>query len=222
MKKLLLPLLLILLVSMLAAVESDPSEIVGYVKYDCVVGLNFVAMPMDDGFLWTSEVGAIMGDGDSSVDAINIWDADIQQWSASTNYGGGFWDPELEVGPGAVLYFNAIEPFPFYSIGNLPAQNATYSVVAGLNTAMIPLNMANVTITSEVGVTMGDGDSSVDAINLWDADIQQWSASTNYGGGFWDPELDLSIGTPMYFNAIEAFTWPSGRSSSTNTSRNSK
>ena len=59
MKKILLPLLLILAVGMLAAVESEPSEVVGYVKYDCLVGLNLVAMPMDDGLTLTSEVGAI-------------------------------------------------------------------------------------------------------------------------------------------------------------------
>ncbi|MDZ4121098.1 MAG: hypothetical protein U1C33_01660, partial [Candidatus Cloacimonadaceae bacterium] len=179
-----------------------------------------VAMPLEDGNTSTAEVGAIMGDGDSSVDAINLWDSASQQWIASTNYGGGFWDPELLVENGSALYFNAIEPFAFYSIGSLPAAHPVYSVVAGLNTAMVPLNL-NAAWTSEVGITMGDGDSSVDAINLWDAGSQQWIASTNYGGGFWDPELEVSIGSPLYFNAIETFTWPNGRSTSIRASRSS-
>lgn len=220
MKKLLLPLLLVLLISMLAAVESDPSEVVGYVKYDCVPGLNFVAMPMDDGLMLTSEVGAVYNVADEYIDTINMWNSDTQAWDFAVNYGGGFWDPDLEVGTGYVLYFNTSAAFPFYSMGNMPAQEATYNIVAGLNTVMIPLNQSALTLTSEVGATIGDGEY-VDTINLWNSDTQAWDFAVNYGGGFWDPDLDVAIGMPLYLNSADVATWPS-RSASSPTLRSSR
>lgn len=219
MKKLILPLLLILGITMLVAVESAPSEVVGYVKYDCVPGLNFVAMPMDQGLTTTAEVGAVYNVADEYIDTINLWDPAIQDWTASTNYGGGFWDPELPVGPGSILYFNTSTALSFYSIGDMPATNAQYNIVVGLNTIMVPLNYSALTSSALVGGSIGDGDY-VDTINLWDNSIQDWTASTNYGGGFWDPELPVAIGTPMYVNAGTATAWPT-RAATTN-NRNSK
>jgi len=194
---------------MLAAVESEPSEVVGYVKYDCLVGLNLVAMPMDDGLTLTSEVGAIYNATNENIDAINIWDPASQTWFFSTNYGGGFWDPDLPVAPGSILYFNTITPLTFYSIGAMPSTNAQYNIIPGLNTIMVPLNMNTLTLTSEVGASIGDGEY-LDAINLWDAVSQTWTFSTNYGGGFWDPDLNVSIGTPLFVNSINSVTWPTG------------
>ena len=209
MKKFILPLLLILTVGMLAAVESEPSQVVGYVKYDCLVGLNFVAMPMDDGLSLTSEVGAIYNATNENIDAINLWDPASQTWSFSTNYGGGFWDPDLPVAPGSILFFNTIAPLTFYSMGVMPSTNAQYNIIPGLNTIMVPLNMSTLTLTSEVAASIGDGEY-LDAINLWDAVSQTWAFATNYGGGFWDPDLSVSIGTPLFVNSTNSVTWPTG------------
>lgn len=221
MKKLILPLLLILGITMLVAVESAPSEIVGYVKYDCVAGLNLVAMPMDQGLTLTSEVGAIYNVGSDYIDTINLWDPATQTWTFATNYGGGFWDPDLPVAPGSVLFFNTTTPLTFYSIGDMPATNAQYSIVPGLNTIMIPLNKSNLTLASEVGANVGTGED-LDTINLWDSATQSWSFATNYGGGFWDPDLGVAIGTPLYVNSISAATWPTGPRGVSNTLRSQK
>ena len=209
MKKILLPLLLILAVGMLAAVESEPSQVVGYVKYDCLVGLNFVAMPMDDGLSLTSEVGAIYNATNENIDTINLWDPASQTWSFATNYGGGFWDPDLPVAPGSILFFNTIAPLTFYSMGVMPSTNAQYNIIPGLNTIMVPLNMSTFTLTSEVAASIGDGEY-LDTINLWDAVSQTWAFATNYGGGFWDPDLSVSIGTPLFVNSTNSVTWPTG------------
>jgi hypothetical protein len=217
MKKLILPLLLILGITMLVAVESAPSEVVGYVKYDCVVGDNLVAMPMVQSFTTTTEFGAAYGE---DINAINLWNSATQTWDASVNYGGGFWDPEISIGTGSVLFFNATAPITYYSIGALPATNAQYSIVAGDNTAMIPLNMSALSTTALAGATMGDGET-VNAINLWNSATQTWDASVNYGGGFWDPEGATPIGTPMFLNSGSAFSWPVGPRNSTSMS-NSK
>ncbi|HOV16296.1 MAG TPA: hypothetical protein PLF50_02185 [Candidatus Cloacimonadota bacterium] len=208
MKKYLFILLLIVSAGILLAVESAPSATVGYVKYPSVPGLNFAAMPMDDGMTLTSEVGAYMGPNDE-IDTINLWDNASQTWLGSTNYGGGFWDPDLSVGPGSVLYYYSSVAFDYYSIGALPATNAQYNIVPGLNTVMVPLNKSNLTLASEAGVDIGPNDE-IDTINLWDNASQTWFGCTNYGGGFWDPDFGVSIGTPLYIYSNSAITWPAG------------
>lgn len=206
MKKLILPLLLILGITMLVAVESAPSEVVGYVKYDCVVGNNLVAMPMVQPFATTTDFGAQFGE---DINTINIYNPAAQDWEASVNYGGGFWDPQLAVATGSVMLINATNAVTYYSIGDLPAVNAQYSVIAGNNTVMIPLNKSDLASTALAGATMGDGET-VNTINVYNSAVQDWEASVNYGGGFWDPEFVLSIGTPMLINSGSAFDWPAG------------
>lgn len=217
MKKLILPLLLLVAFGMLAAVESAPSEVVGYVKYDCVVGDNLVAMPMEQGITLTTEFGALFGE---DINTINIWNSATQTWDASVNYGGGFWDPEIEIGMGSVLFFNTTAPLTYYSIGEMPAANAQYSIVTGDNTVMVPLNKSDLSTTALVGATMDDGET-VNTINIWNAATQTWDASVNYGGGFWDPEIDTPIGTPLFLNSGSDFTWPAGPRSNVQL-RNSK
>jgi hypothetical protein len=206
MKKIILPLLLILAFGMLAAVESAPSAVVGYVKYDCVIGDNFVAMPLVQSFTTTTEFGAPFGE---DINTINMWNSGSQAWDASVNYGGGFWDPELPVETGSVLFFNSYAPLTYYSIGSLPATNAQYSIVTGDNTVMIPLNKSDLSTTALAGATMGDGET-VNTINMWNPASQAWDASVNYGGGFWDPEYATTIGTPLFLNSYTDETWPLG------------
>jgi len=207
MKKFILPLLLILAVGMLAAVESEPSAIVGYVKYDCVVGNNLIAMPMVQAITTTTEFGAQFGD---NINTINLWNPITQAWDSSVNYGDNFWDPDLQVETGSVLFINATNAITYYSIGTLPTTNAQYSIVIGNNTIMIPLNKSNLNLTSVAGLSMGPTGEEVNTINLWNSLAQAWDASVNYGAGFWDPDFDISIGTPMFINSSSSFLWPTG------------
>lgn len=204
MKKFILPLLLLLAIGMLAAVESEPSAVVGYVKYNCVIGDNAVAMPMVQTFTTTTEFGAQFGD---DINTINIWNADAQGWDSSVNYGGGFWDPELPVGTGSVLFFNSTADLVYYSIGEMPETNAQYNIVIGDNAVMIPLNKSDLATTALAGVSIGDGET-VNTINIWNSAAQGWDSSINYGGGFWDPEYDTPIGTPLFLNSATEEVWP--------------
>ncbi len=190
-------------------VESNPSDVVGYMKYPCVVGDNFVAMPLVQSFVYTSEFGAQFED---SINTINIWNPTSQAWDASVNYGDGFWDPELPIGTGSVLFFNTASPLNYYSNGTMPATNAQYQIVVGDNTVMIPLNQSALSTTASVGLSMGDGET-VNTINLWNSGSQAWDASVNYGGGFWDPELATQIGTPLFLNSATPESWPTIRRS---------
>jgi len=200
MKKLILPLLLLVAFGMLAAVESAPSEVVGYVKYDMVAGLNLVALPMATDWLWASDLGTAQS---GNVDAIFAWNATDQLWSGAADL-GGFWDGDFEIGSGDVLWVNALTPAAFYSIGDMPAQNATYSLLTGLNTVMVPLNKSNLTWASEVGIDIGTSD----AVFYWNNTDQLWGGAADLGG-FWDGDFEVAIGYPLWVNSTAPVVWPS-------------
>ena len=187
-------------------VESVPSEVVGYVKYPCVAGLNLVALPMNQGYTAASEVGDAYS---GYIDQINFWFGDYQVWESATYYDFGFWDPDFAVAPGSVVMIHALSPFNLYSIGKLPSTNAQYNIVFGDNTAMIPLNKSSLINTALIGPSIGNEESG-NTINIWDSAAQSWVASVNYGGGYWDPALPTSIGTPMFLNSGSSFLWPTG------------
>jgi hypothetical protein len=202
MKKIILPLLLILTVGMLAAVESEPSEIVGYVKYDILVGNNLIAIPMECPWDYASELGDSFG---GSVDQVYYWDATNQFFVGAANL-GGFWDGDFEIHTGDVLMLNSSTPTVMYSIGNLPATNASYNIVTGNNTIMIPLNNSSFALASEVGDNMVAG--NVDQVYYWDNTNQFFVGAANLGG-FWDGDFPVSIAMPLMVNAYSSFTWPS-------------
>jgi len=202
MKKILLPLLLILAVGMLAAVESEPSEVVGYVKYDMLVGNNLVAIPMECPWQWASELGDSFG---GNVDQISYWDAANQYFVPATNL-GDFWDGDFEIHTGDVLMLNSYTSTVMYSIGDLPATNANYNIVAGNNTVMIPLNCNSFSLASEVGNSMAVG--GVDQVSYWDNINQYFVPATNLGD-FWDGDFPVSIAMPLMVYAYSSFTWPS-------------
>jgi len=200
MKKIILPLLLILTVGMLAAVESEPSEIVGYVKYDMLIGNNLVAIPMECPWQWASQLGDSFG---GSIAQISYWNAANQYFVAATNF-GDFWDGDFEIHTGDVLMLNSSSQTVMYSIGNLPATNATYNLIVGNNTVMIPLNCNYYSWASEVGDNM----ASVAQISYWNNINQYFVAATNFGD-FWDGDFPVSIAMPLMVNAYSSFSWPS-------------
>jgi len=207
MKKLIIPLLFIFAIGILAAVESEPSAIVGYVKYPCVQGLNFVALPMDQGYTSASEIGNAYPD---LIDAISYWDASTQSWVASVYFPElEMWDPDYSVTLGLPLMVYCLNNFNYYSIGNLPAINAQYSLIPGLNAIMIPLNKSNLTQASIVGTNIG----TVDNVSEWIASTQSWNASVYFPElEMWDPDYDVTIGMPLMVYSLSSTIWPSDRS----------
>jgi len=198
MKKFILPLLLLLFVGSLFAVESEPSAVVGYVKYDCVAGLNFVALPMDQGYAWASDLGTAYT---GLTDAISYFDTALQDWNTAVDL-GGFWDGDFEVGNGSALLMYAYEPFSFYSIGDMFATNASYNLVTGLNTAMVPLNRSDLAWAGDIGTEIGS-----DAISYFDSSLQDWSTAVDLGG-FWDGDFEVAIGFPFLAYAWSDTVWP--------------
>jgi hypothetical protein len=202
MKKLIIPLLFIFAIGILAAVESEPSEVVGYVKYPCVAGLNHIALPMDQGLTMASDFAALYPD---MLDNMSYWDAASQSWVTAFNI--GYWQGDFPIQSGSVMMIAALAPFTAYSIGNMPATNATYNLLAGLNDIMIPLNRSDITMAGQVGDEM----QVLDAISRWDNASQSWVSAFNLG--YWQGDFPVTIGFPMQVAALSQTTWPSRASS---------
>lgn len=201
MKKLILPLLLLLTISILAAVESDPSAVVGYVKYDLVAGNNMVALPMECEWDWASELGDTFA---GNVDQVYYWDAANQIFLGAADL-GGFWDGDFDIDTNHVLMINSAAPAAFYSLGAL-TEPATYNLVAGNNTLMVPLNRSDLDWASEIGDELVAG--SVDQVYYWDAASQIFLGAADLGG-FWDGDFELDIAMPLMANSYDSITWPS-------------
>lgn len=207
MKKMMFVLLLIVSIGFLAAVESAPSSVVGYVKYPCLAGNNLVALPMNAGYVMASDLAnAYPG----SMDAISYWDASVQDWTAAVDL-GGFWDGDYAIGNGSVLMINVLADFNLFSLGSMYPTNAQYTLLMGNNTVMIPLNYSSITMAGEAGVAMG-----ADAVNTWDATVQDWTAAVDLGG-FWDGDYAVTIGMPLMANILADTVWPAGPRGKTHT-----
>ncbi len=201
MKKVILPLLLILAFSFLAAVESDPSAVVGYVRYDLVAGNNFVALPMECPWSMASELGGSFG---GNVDQVSGWDTASQSFYSATDL-GGFWDGDFPIATNQSLMLYSYAAVPFYSLGDLPAP-ATYNLVAGNNTVMVPLNKSALAMASDLGAEMVAG--MVDQVSGWDTASQSFYSASDLGG-FWDGDFAIGIAKPLMAYSYATFTWPS-------------
>ena len=200
MKKVILPLLLILAFSFLAAVESDPSAVVGYVRYDLVAGNNMVALPMECPWNMASELGNTFS---GNVDQIFHWDAASQFFISAVEF-GGYWEDDFAITTGNVLMLNSYAAATMYSAGTLPPP-ATYNLVAGNNTLMVPLNKSSITMAGALGDEMVAG--GVDQISYWDAASQFFITAVEFGG-YWEDDFTIGIAMPLMANAYTPITWP--------------
>jgi len=201
MKKFILPLLLLLAVGMLVAVESAPSAVVGYVKYPCVAGGNTViALPMESGFTTAGEVGVAVGGG---CDQVSMY-LPNQTWQTTFDIGDGF-EEDFAVTVGTPLMVYTYSAVDFYSIGDLPTP-ATYNLVAGNTVIMVPLNRSDLLTAGAVGVSMAAG--SVDQVSMYLPD-QTWQTTFDIGDGFEEDFAISGIGTPLMVYSYSPLTWPS-------------
>jgi len=214
MKKLLLPLLLVLAIGMLSAVESDPSNVVGYVKYEIGVGNNFVAIPMECPWTWAGEdLGASFA---GNVDQVSWWDPAAQDFLTASDL-GFMWLNDYEIDTNYALMLYAYADADFYSIGDLPADPAEFNLVAGNTSIMVPLNRSDLGWAGEIGAEMVAG--GVDQISMWDPLAQDFLTASDLGF-MWLNDFEVDIAMPLIVYSYAAITWPVR--SSQNQIRNSK
>jgi hypothetical protein len=199
MKKLIiLGLLLIGLVS-LFAVESEPSEVVGFVKYECVPGLNFVALPMDAEYTTAGAFADANCPG--MLSSLSYWDSSIQGWISADDF--GYWEGDFSVENGSVLMVNALDYFDLYCVGKIPAVHPNYTINQNLNTLMIPLNRSDIILA---GDNMANEIGTLSAVSYWDASVQGWISADDFG--YWEGDFEVHIGMPLMVNSFAETSWP--------------
>ena len=204
MKKLMILLLLVGIVS-LYALESDPSDTVGFVKYSCVTttgtNLNFMALPMDAGYANASDLGAAY----ANIDQVAKWDAANQVWNAA-NPGPFGWANDFALTDGYSYMVSVTAATDIFIAGGMITQ-PQYSLVTtsgtNLNSIMLPLNRSDLTLASELGTDI----TNVDQVANWDSANQVWNAA-NPGPFGWANDFAIAIGDPLMVSVTANTVWP--------------
>ena len=209
MKKLILPLLLLVAFGMLAAVESNPSEVVGYVKYPCYTGNNTVAYPMGTSTTAEGTVTPYV----ANFGSIAMWSNAGQSWSSIT-YDTEFaeWSGTLPINNAGCMTFNTSANFDFYSLGT-PSAIITFAIYAGNNRIYVPLNRADLTTAEALANEMGN----IGSVAWYTNSTHSW-ASITYDPEFmeWSGTHPISIGDPLTLNSSASTTWPTRSASGFN------
>lgn len=204
MKKLLILLLLLGIVS-LYALESDPSDTVGFVKYSCVTtsttNLNFIAMSMEAGYANASDLGAAY----SNVNAVSKWDASTQSWTQAS--AGPFgWANDFALQDGYAYMIGVTANTDVFIAGGMitqPQYNMVTTSTTNLNAIMLPMNRSDLANASDLGGDIG----SCDAVSKWEASSQSWTQAS--AGPFgWANDFAISIGNPYMVGVTANVTWP--------------
>jgi len=205
MKKILLPLLLILAVGMLAAVESEPSEVVGYFKKTINEGsYQSLCLPFAYPSLSVNDVfGEQFNEGDRFLD--------INSAMSTTFYEGYGWDGDLtDFAYGSAYYVNRVTPNGqkiYYILGKVDPQSFTKTIYGNGSFTAFGLNEATpITIIAEIspfGTLPSDGDRIIE--------IDTAISTTYYDGYGWDGDLQNILPTSgYYYNSVvgsSSFIW---------------
>jgi hypothetical protein len=206
MKRFILPLLILLFVGSLFAVESAPSEVVGYVKYDLVAGNNTIALPMDQPYAMAGDVGNAIG-----ASAVGYYNTATQLWTIANKNFLGNWIGNFAVSNGQALWVTIAEATTFYSIGDLPDTEPVYNLVSGNNTVMVPLSSSDLSTSALVGNSI----TGASAVGYYNSTTQLWTISNKNFLGNWIGSFDTTIGSPLWITTNTAGTWPGAASRET-------
>lgn len=206
MKKLVLPLLLLLGISMLLAqAVSEPSEVVGYVKYDVVAGNSMISVPMvDNTLVYAGDIGTLIG-----ATTVSYWDIAGQTFVAAEYIDWmGDWDNNFELQNGmSLLVYSDAPTGNFYSLGSLPATHPSYTIVVGNSMVMIPLNRGDLEYAGMVGDIAG-----ATTVSYWDNAGQTFVVAEYIDWmGDWDNNFATAIGAPLMLYAPAEGVFPAGR-----------
>jgi hypothetical protein len=200
MKKTMLAFLLIASIVMLSALESDPSDVVGFVKYECLTGNNLIALPMDAGYTMSNEVGnAITG-----ANQIAYWDNTAQGWVTSNKGFGTTWSNAFAVTGGMPLMVRTTGDTEFYVAGNMFDPEPNYTLLVGNNTIMVPLSRTDLTMSNLVGNDI----SNANQMSYWDNVAQGWVTSNKGFGTTWSNAFATDIAMPLMTRVTAGSTWP--------------
>lgn len=199
MKRFILPLMILLFVGSLLAVESAPSEVVGYVKYDLVAGNNTIALPMSHSYAMAGDIGTAIG-----ATTVGYFNSATQLWTIANKTMFGTWTNNFAISVGQPLWVGVASASTFYSIGDLPETEPVYSLVNGNNTVMVPLSKSDLTTSALVGANIPGAGS----VGFFNSATQLWTISNKTMFGTWTNAFATAIGDPLWIGTNTAGTWP--------------
>jgi len=208
MKKVILPLLLILAIGILAAVESEASAVVGYVKYTTTAGPNIIALPMTPTITGAKAFGMSFSGAVTSVSRFNNA---TKGWQTVNRVSNTVWtgtDFTFIAGDAVRIVATAAIPADFYSIGDLPNTMPSWDLSTGPNYLSLPLNKSSLSTTALLGANL----STASSISRFNNTTKAWQ-TTNKAGSVWMPSFAIGIGDPLRVVATTNFTWPSRQAS---------
>lgn len=218
MKKLILPLLLLVAFGMLAAVESAPSNVVGYVKYPCYTGTNIVAYPMGDDMSAEAALTPYL----ANMEAIGMWYGNYQSWLSITyDVEFGEWSGTLPLDNSGIMSLGTTGNFDFYSLGS-PQDDITFTLYPGSNFVYVPLNRSDLNTAEELATEVG----STSSVSWYVNQYHSWGSLTyDVEFGEWSGTQPTSIGDPLVLYrdlGSPVAVWPVRGSASPSIQSNSK
>ncbi|MDD3234859.1 MAG: hypothetical protein PHH43_00850 [Candidatus Cloacimonetes bacterium] len=212
MKKFILPLLLLLAIGMLAAVESDPSDVVGYIKvapgFDIQPGGWY---PISIPFAYTVEglnVNQVIGTQLSADDYIEdiesgdntsfngtIWEGGLEYF----DYGRAYWLNHAAGNPTETLYLmGKVDPQPI-SVNIVGTGMGGWTILSLNECQEITLNGTG----AQTGQILFEGASEGDYIE----DLESGD-NASFNGSEWEGGLEFLTPTHVYwYNSTNASGW---------------
>jgi hypothetical protein len=200
MKRFILPLLILLFVGSLFAVESAPSEVVGYFKLSSPSNTwTPLSLPFDYVDMAVTEV---IGDQFSDMDEIY----DILTATSTTYYDGFGWFGDLEnMEYGKVYWMRKVDTNPtadYFVLGKVDPNTVTVTVNGNSWTPFALNEAADVPLESLFDTVAADGDEIYD--------ISTALSTTYYEGFGWFGDLEFITPTHGYWynrTAGTGFSW---------------
>jgi len=191
MKKPALFIMILLFSLALAAIESAPSNIVGFVRYQCNAGENFIAMPLDAGYTTVNDLTSEF----SQITSVKKWNVTTQQWEIATT---------LEINTPYLISCN--NTMTFYSYGDFNS-NAAYNLqttnTTDANLIMIPLNKGELASAAQLATDI----TNCNTVSEWISNQQAWKTST-FIASEWENDFTVTVGKVYFVNVTSNTIWP--------------
>jgi len=195
-----------------AMAEVTSVNVVGFVNMTFPSqGWYIIANPLNN---TNNNLGSILtaANGAPSTTEVYGWDAQNQQYMATSYDGASAWDPDLVFPPGQafwVRFSNAgteVAPFKVTFIGEVPQGNLSTALKPGWNMVASQVPQAGLLSNGgvdDLGYVVQDGDDAY----TWNPGSGWTNYAADSGGNAWDPALQLGIGQGLFLFKTTAGAW---------------